>query len=452
MKTGIISIIYIFIFSSIYGQSLLSENFSTGIPSGWQVSGSSQSAVWQYNDSLDENGGGCIAGNLGQSSIVDSATIELPSLNIGTLSDPYITFSAALVRANFITPELSLWYSENGKWNKAETWASYPQSGGVPTRATFSGQPLTRDRIEWVHIQYSLKPFRNMQNVKLAFRGEFSNGGWLLLDSINVNNNTYPVAKLPLHEGFESPYFMPIGWQRKGSDYLSDWVRNDSTGAFGVSNSCVNFYSFSNGQSGSIYELQSPWFEIDGSALPSLSFDYAYTKSPNTLSDGLSIWYQVENRQWVLLEELSKTELQTAPDQFSQLEPTPRQWKQKTMQVPLQGFQGKARIAFRYKMENGFILYLDNVRLTDAVSVNNVDNNTVVRVYPNPAHNVLNIELQKGKTITSYSIYDICGRLVLSSDEQLTNTLDISNLQAGMYIINVATDSTRIKDTFTVTR
>lgn len=421
-------------------QVVISEDFASGIPSGWNVSGSSPGASWQYNDSLDEYGGGCIIVNLGQSSTADSTTIELPSVRIDTLSDPYITFSAATVRANFISPELSLWYKDNSVWKKAETWGFYPQGGGVSTRETFSGQPLTLDNIEWVHIQYSLKPFRNIQNVQFAFRGDLLNGGWLLLDSVNINNNSYPVAKLPMQEGFEGTSFMPTGWQRKGPDYLADWLRNDSTGAFGASNACANFNSFWSGQPGEVYELQSPWFEITGSTQPSLTFDYAYTKNPNTLSDGLSIWYQVENRQWILLEELSKTELQTAPDQIAQFIPNSRQWMQKTLQVPVQGFQSKARIAFRYRVENGFLLYMDNVSIRDAVSVTKPEGKNY-SIYPNPAEDEVYIDLNSEDDVT-IEIYTITGQRVkeLSYVQHGSRVkVDISSFSSGTYIVQVKT-------------
>lgn len=452
MKTGLISIVYVFIFSSIYGQSLISENFSTGIPAGWSVSGAIPTSSWQFNDSLDENSGGCLVANIDQNTVSDSTMIELPSVNIGNLSDPYLTFSAAIVRANFISPELSLMYNDSGTWREVEAWGAFFPTSGVPTRETFSWQPLTRDNIEWVHIQYSLKPFRKNQNIQLAFRGDFMNGGFLLLDSVHINNNSSPVATLPFIEGFETPSFLPLGWERKGTDYLSDWVRNDSAGAFGVSNSCANFNGFRGAQSGSVYELQSAWFQLDGNTSPQLSFDYAYTKMPNLLSDRLSIWYKVNNRQWELLEEMSIKDLQTAPDQITEFRPTSREWRQKTLAVPVQGFQGKAKVAFRYHVENGFLLYLDNVTLSETLSINQLNEKQGLRIYPNPANKVLNIKTQTGETITSYSVYDIAGRVVLLSDEPVKNTIDISRLQAGTYIINVEGNGIQVKDTFTVVR
>ena len=85
---------------------------------------------------------------------------------------------------------------------------------------------------------------------------------------------------------------------------------------------------------------------------------------------------------------------------------------------------------------NDFVVVDSNCLLT----VDEIDINSAINVYPNPAHDILNI---KAKTkIESVNIYDAWGREAqkrTTHDTQLT--LDISRLYTGMYYIKVSTDS-----------
>ena len=55
-------------------------------------------------------------------------------------------------------------------------------------------------------------------------------------------------------------------------------------------------------------------------------------------------------------------------------------------------------------------------------------------MYPNPATSILNI---KGEYLISTTIYDINGRAVLQTDLQNTEAIDISNLESGVYTVNI---------------
>ena len=61
-------------------------------------------------------------------------------------------------------------------------------------------------------------------------------------------------------------------------------------------------------------------------------------------------------------------------------------------------------------------------------------NNSDIRVYPNPAQNTLYI--QSAETVEQVSIYDISGRMLLQTTRQ---SIDISHLANGIYIIKVKT-------------
>ena len=60
-------------------------------------------------------------------------------------------------------------------------------------------------------------------------------------------------------------------------------------------------------------------------------------------------------------------------------------------------------------------------------------------MYPNPANNVLNIEAKAN--IENVSIYNLLGQEIISkSVNNSTATLDISNLQVGVYVVKSSID------------
>ncbi|MES2515659.1 MAG: T9SS type A sorting domain-containing protein [Bacteroidota bacterium] len=74
----------------------------------------------------------------------------------------------------------------------------------------------------------------------------------------------------------------------------------------------------------------------------------------------------------------------------------------------------------------------------------NVDGN--ISVYPNPANALLNIHTTSNFSIISSTIYDVSGKLVLTSNGQ--GTINVANLNSGMYFIKVMTDKGEYKQKF----
>ncbi len=78
----------------------------------------------------------------------------------------------------------------------------------------------------------------------------------------------------------------------------------------------------------------------------------------------------------------------------------------------------------------------------DALNTNNVlANNNNVTVYPNPASDKLNIEFEEATKNVSFSIADLSGKTIISSSLINSSSIDISGLNIGMYLLNVATDN-----------
>ena len=86
-----------------------------------------------------------------------------------------------------------------------------------------------------------------------------------------------------------------------------------------------------------------------------------------------------------------------------------------------------------------FVAYeseFNNCPSADNTSTNVNDFTTKLLIYPNPAKDKLNIE----GDFTSANIYDVFGKLVLTSKAQ--ETIDISTLSNGVYFVNINVENT----------
>ena len=61
-------------------------------------------------------------------------------------------------------------------------------------------------------------------------------------------------------------------------------------------------------------------------------------------------------------------------------------------------------------------------------------------VYPNPANHIVNIKPSAGLTITSVELFDISGKKYYTELSNI-NTLNVSNLSDGIYLLNIISES-----------
>ena len=76
------------------------------------------------------------------------------------------------------------------------------------------------------------------------------------------------------------------------------------------------------------------------------------------------------------------------------------------------------------------------------ISINqNKTTENVVKIFPNPTNDFLNIETLNNVKISSIEIFNMQGKLVLS--ERITNDqnkVDVRDLNVGVYIVRIYTD------------
>ena len=72
-----------------------------------------------------------------------------------------------------------------------------------------------------------------------------------------------------------------------------------------------------------------------------------------------------------------------------------------------------------------------------ALATNDFEVSNSVKIYPNPAKDILNITTIDNSEIVSAKIYDLQGKLVL---ETTTTSIDTNNLTSGLYFVNIVTE------------
>ncbi len=88
-------------------------------------------------------------------------------------------------------------------------------------------------------------------------------------------------------------------------------------------------------------------------------------------------------------------------------------------------------------------------RLPSSVE-NNVETLNI-SIYPNPAHDKLNVHLPNGKAAT-LSLYGLDGRKLLQSEATGNTTMDISTLQNGLYVLRIQLGSETLVYKITISR
>ena len=88
---------------------------------------------------------------------------------------------------------------------------------------------------------------------------------------------------------------------------------------------------------------------------------------------------------------------------------------------------------------SGYTYDLDELFPNAGVGVSEIEHNTQISVYPNPAVGQVNVMLNKSAEVT---VYNIMGQVVMTQEGKVgVNTLDISNLTSGIYFVSAGNDT-----------
>lgn len=100
-------------------------------------------------------------------------------------------------------------------------------------------------------------------------------------------------------------------------------------------------------------------------------------------------------------------------------------------------------IAFHHFSTDKFILKFDNIRVTadTTLGVHEIHDDLSFGIYPNPAMDLINIQLKNDQKVDFITVYDINGKNVFSQEN--INSVSVSSLSEGMYFVEVLSGNSR---------
>jgi hypothetical protein len=268
-------------------------------------------------------------------------------------------------------------------------------------------------------------------------------------------------ATLPVIEGFEGSTNLPAGWSVNNPNGNASWdVLN--TVAFGGTN-CIAFNNCDGDGANSLvgktafFYTQTYDFSSSTSAA-SMSFDVAYIvlNSSGLSTDTLVVLSSIDcGTTWNQLYKKGGANLasagQTANDSVCWQPTSTSDWRDDIISLGSLAGQSNVMFAFENISDWGEWIYIDNINISNVqlvAGITPVNNKGVVNVYPNPAHD--NILISTDENTISVSVTDIIGQTVIADlkvTPQQTNSIDISNLANGVYLIKVNSTDNQVKVT-----
>lgn len=108
-------------------------------------------------------------------------------------------------------------------------------------------------------------------------------------------------------------------------------------------------------------------------------------------------------------------------------------WTSRELNLSEAGYNNQTvHIAFVNRTDDGFKLYLDDIRMVIEDPVGISENKlSSVAVYPNPSNGILNIV---GDNVSSVKVFDSMGQLIIEGTDK---SFDLSDIETGIYLVSV---------------
>ena len=112
-------------------------------------------------------------------------------------------------------------------------------------------------------------------------------------------------------------------------------------------------------------------------------------------------------------------------------------------------------VAFREVVADNFndggAIFVDNVHVGAPNSILNNENKVYVNIYPNPATNYVNLSLNEN--IIRVKVINALGQIVFSNEvNEMSTRINTTNLESGVYFLNIETAQTTVTRKFNVVR
>ncbi len=307
-------------------------------------------------------------------------------------------------------------------------------AGGTPATSTSTNPLITYNTL-------------GTYPVKLVAYGSLGSDSVEFLNYITVT--TPPVGQaLPFFEGFETSVFPPNGITIDNPDGGVTWERDTVAVQYaGIGSAKINNLINTNyGQSDALLLPRFDFTTFPGTAY--LNFKWAYAKSDANYSDELIVLVSSDcGVNWTQKFYTTGTAMATGTTQTTPYIPDINTiWKTANVSLVTYSTQSNVLIKIVNVTDGGNNLYIDNINLGSIPTgiEDNAAPEYAVSLYPNPANTLFTIQYVLSETADiSFSIIDITGRNILSSDKEKQSIgqhqidIKVDHLPSGMYYVKV---------------
>jgi hypothetical protein len=267
---------------------------------------------------------------------------------------------------------------------------------------------------------------------------------FLVASSFNGN----PVVESFANTAFPNPGFVVVN-----ADGGPAWTRDGANGAYQINpQHSAKYDFFGNKKIGDIDEFILPPVDLSGGAAPTISFDYAYAQRLSTSNDKLEIMASKDcGANWTTVYTNSGASMATAASPIANAwQPVFSEWISPNA-IPLPGFNApQVIVKFVTTNDNGNILYLDNINLSQSVPSSVAKNGVIaftgVNVYPNPSNGLSTVEISTPTSGQARVImYNTLGQVMTGMNTNVRAgsnymPVDLREYPNGVYVMQVSID------------
>ena len=327
------------------------------------------------------------------------ANLISPSMDLSAVANPQVTFSHTQVEWAGDQDELRVWY----KAASGDAWTELAA--------------YTAEVTAWTEVTLDLP--NPSADYYVAFNGTAGYGRGMTIDDVCVHAGPVTYESIPWYNDLEGDLSEFTTYQASSGSGMWDITTSRyNSGAQSV------YHDDTSGSHDSW--LLTPTFDLSGATAPELKYwdneNYASYYDNHEVLVSEDYTDDVAAATWVELAD-------GVSDEDTWVERGP-------LALPT---TGTVTVAFRYVGDYADEWYLDDISVAeDTWSVDDVDP-LDMRIYPNPVDGNFVTILSPVNGIKYVQVFDINGRMVMDTSIN-NNTLDVSSINSGFYMIKVTID------------
>jgi len=321
----------------------------------------------------------------------------------------------------------------NYKVDASSSYTGYAWSGSLASGSTTNVTLPSSSVTSGAHTYY-------VSVVSPNSGTDYNSKNDLLTTAFNVGISSGATVP-PLVEGFTLSTFPPTGWINVDvTNSGTKWARSSSYGGFGTSTNSTWIY-FYNIAAGNMEELIVKPVDLSGGSTATLTFDLAYAQYSATYVDTVAVMVSTNcGSTWDTPYQKYGSTLATNGGTLvtSSFTPTASTWR--TESVDLSPYTGNQVAYLKFHAGSGYgnNAYVDNINVTVVTSVENIDADKSIGMYPNPSNGQVTVTGLKNANI---SVFNLLGNKVMEVNNVTGNKqLNLSNFDSGAYIVQILSD------------